>query len=132
MWFRKKKSAEILDLVELQKRGILKQKNQQTTSYIPITSAASNSTSSSTQENTSPFSFLDSLASSASTPTEPTTNNPFINQVQENPSEYPGLSQSQLSELKEQINSVSYKLSRLLDRLEVVEKKIDKHEREIN
>jgi len=136
-WLKKKKGVDIIDYTELQKRGLLKKRVEKSSQdIINFTQSQQTQQTQQTQntEDSSALGFLGSMASSAEpSPTaQPSQqDNPFLNQIKENPEDYPGISSSQMSMIKERIDSFSYKLSRLLDRLEVVEKKIDKHERGI-
>lgn len=116
---RKKKSPEVLDLVDLQKRGLFKPKPQVNNGIIDLTKNPTGNT-----EDASPLGFLGAMASSSAAGSSFSSS-----EASPNINEYPSISSNELSTIKERIESVSYRLSRILDRLEVVEKKIERLDR---
>ncbi len=115
-------NPHVLDLTELQKRGILKkleEKNksniEQKNNYVNLNVAQQTPTQTNQQaEQPSPLSFLDSLASSNFQPTTQTETRPQLSVETE----------AEIKNLQVKIENIEYKLDRFMDKLAAIEAKI--------
>ena len=100
-----KKQREVVDLTYLAKRGLIKMPTQKTNDYKEIPVTQSNSSS-------NDFGFLGAMASSA----EPSpTNSPV-----------PAGMNNKIDDLDYKLDAISKRVNAMLDRLDLVEKKIDR------
>ena len=102
---------DYIDIPDLQRRGILKKKFEQVkpsvqteNGYVNLSSSSNSNTNSPAS---SPFDFLDSLASSAS-------------EQSPNIEKYSSSSTNELQDLKVQLENFEYKLDRLVDKLMLI------------
>lgn len=119
-------NPHILDITELQKRGILKkleEKNksaiQESNEYINLKNLQQNTPAIQTrpttiQQDSSPLSFLDSLASSNFQTTQKQETQPRL-QIE---------TETEIKNLQVKIENIEYKLDRFLDKLAAIEAKI--------
>ena len=115
-------NPHVLDLTELQKRGILKkleEKNksniEQKDNYVNLNVAQQTPTQTNQQaEQPSPLLFLDSLASSNFQPTTQTETRPQLSVETE----------AEIKNLQVKIENIEYKLDRFMDKLTAIEAKI--------
>lgn len=109
----KERGPDVIDLVELQKRGILKKSSQQPErqedDFVDFSKQSSSSQSSHSSPPSS-FDFLNSLAS-ASSPS-PSSQPPMQ------------LDDAQLASLKVKLEDLEYKLDRFIDRIVALESKL--------
>ncbi len=110
----KERGPDVIDLVDLQKRGILKKSSQQIERREDDFVDFSKQSSSSPVQSSSPssFDFLNSLASSAS-PSSPSS----LSSSETTDS-------TQLSSLKVKLEDLEYKLDRFIDRIVALESKL--------
>ena len=101
-----RKEGDVLDLTNLQRRGILKKSQQiQTTNSKSEVKSNDYLDISTPQQSSNPLSFLDSLANATPAP-------------QQSPD---------FSDIKVKIENFEYKLDRLMERLEAIEAKMQKN-----
>ncbi|MBS3088494.1 hypothetical protein J4402_01810 [Candidatus Pacearchaeota archaeon] len=107
----KERGPDVVDLVDLQKRGILKKSSQQPERHEDDFVDFSKQSSPQTAPPSS-FDFLNSLASSApsSSSQEP----------------QPQMSDSQVASLKVKLEDLEYKLDRFIDRIIALESKLNR------
>jgi hypothetical protein len=102
----KKRGSDVIDLTDMQKRGILKSSEKKEEDFVDFSPSP---VQTAPKEEVNPFGFLDSLAGSAVSGTgEP----PIKNE------------DKQIQHLKVKIEDLEYKLDNFLDRLAEIEKKI--------
>lgn len=127
--FKRKKDIGVVDLTNLQKRGIYKPKQEVS---LPSSSAVLDLSSSdaSKDEGTSALGFLGNLAaagneSSVSSSTDSSTDfsspSPYVERKQK--------LKGVLRDIKGQVDNVSDKVYRVSDRLDLIEKKLERLER---
>ncbi|MBI5804335.1 hypothetical protein HY450_03765 [Candidatus Pacearchaeota archaeon] len=105
-----KKGVDVIDLTDLEKRGILKRRENSVLKNNDFVELASNQE---TQQN--PLGFLDTFANMASTENKPQLSNNY-----------------EAADVKVKLEEFEYKLERFLEKLEKIESKLEEFERNMH
>ena len=119
-----KKGVETIDYTLLQKKGFIKKKEEQKTPYsvdsqgmVDLTGNAAKTDSMSADSSSSPFGFLDSLAGASSS--------------NSSASHFDSNGGVEINAIRIKIDDLEYKLSNLLEKLALIESKLDNFERKV-
>lgn len=127
-WFRKKGKDKVIDLVKLQKRGLLEKMPISENQAMAITESA-DSVRDSTTPTENPLGFLGSLAGAGNDSKTDSVSVDSIGGGGAGLVSNNSTSSSAFDDIKDRVESVSDRLYRILQRLEVLEKKIERMER---
>ena len=112
VWPFKKNRGQIIDLTYLAKRGLLKIPQQEEYKDLTASQVSTSSSSNSSSDSDSSLGFLGAIAENA----EPVSQHP----------KSPGLSANRVEDIEYKLEIVSKRVNAMLDRLDLVEKKLSR------
>ncbi len=121
--FKKERGVDVVDYTLLQKKGLLRRVPRPAApspSLSPSPPSLSSSPATLSSESVSPFSFFDSVASSAATSSF--SSDTSSSGLQSGPD---------VGNLKIKVDDVEYKMERLLERLALIECKLNSYEQKV-